>query len=79
MRSSGAIQGVKTSGPEIALRWALRWHVWRPRTRLRLIRVLLSLEPVPDPGSEAHRPASLRAHAPAPGGRINGEPNGDWT
>jgi hypothetical protein len=55
MRSSGGILGVKTAGSEIALRCALRWHVWRPRTRLRLIRALLSLEPLPDQGSETHR------------------------
>jgi len=46
MRSSSVSHGVKMAGEEIALRYALRWHVWRPRTRLRLIRMLLSIEPV---------------------------------
>jgi hypothetical protein len=32
------IQGFAESGEEIALRFALRWHGWQPRTRLRLIR-----------------------------------------
>jgi hypothetical protein len=56
MRSSSAIQGVTKGGSEIALRCALRWHAWRPRTRLRLIRVLLSLESVSVRGREVDRP-----------------------
>ncbi|HEY1161887.1 MAG TPA: hypothetical protein VGF78_02335 [Candidatus Dormibacteraeota bacterium] len=27
------------------LRFALRWQVWRPQTRLRLIRLLMRWEP----------------------------------
>lgn len=45
MDTARAIQGVAESGEEIAVRFALRWHVWRPRTRLRLIRLQLSLQP----------------------------------
>lgn len=41
METARTIQG----GEEIALRFALRWHVWRPRMRLRLIRLQLSLQP----------------------------------
>jgi len=52
MRTARAIQGVAESGEEIALRFALRWHVWRPRTRLRLIRLELSLQPGRGHGSE---------------------------
>jgi hypothetical protein len=66
MRRSGGIRRVREAGSEIAIRCALRWHVWRPRTRLRLIRVLLSLEPLSDRRSEAHRPArrELRPRTP---------------
>jgi hypothetical protein len=59
MGTARAIHGVAESGEEIALRFALRWHVWRPRTRLRLIRLQLSLQPGRGHGSEAHRPRGL--------------------
>ena len=70
MRRSGGIRGVRAAGSKIAIRCALRWHVWRPRTRLRLIRGLLSLEPLSDQGSEAHRPARLELPTRAPLGRY---------
>lgn len=50
-----AIKGVKAAGSDLALNWALRWHLWRLRTRLRLVRLLLSLELGPDKSSVAHR------------------------
>jgi hypothetical protein len=59
MGTARTIQGVAESGEEMALRFALRWHVWRPRTRLRLIRLQLSLQPGRGQGSEAHRPRGL--------------------
>jgi hypothetical protein len=59
MGTARTIQGAAASGEEVALRFALRWHVWRPRTRLRLIRLQLSLQPGRGQGSEAHRPCGL--------------------
>lgn len=59
MGTARTIHGVAESGEEIALRFALRWHVWRPRTRLRLIRLQLSLQPGRAQGSEAHPPGAL--------------------
>lgn len=51
--------GLKTAASEAAaLRYALKLHVWRPRTRLRMIRTLLSLEPLPDQDSGAHPAAA---------------------
>ena len=58
MRSTSTFQGVKSAGEEIALRGALRWHAWRPRTRLRLIRLLLSLQSATEQSSEAHHSAA---------------------
>ena len=59
MGTARTIHGVAESGEEIALQFALRWHVWRPRTRLRLIRIQLSLKPSRSQDSEAHSPGGL--------------------
>lgn len=58
MDVAGAIHEVAESGEEIAVRLALRLHVWRPRTRLRLIRLQLSLEPGRGQALEAHQRAA---------------------
>ena len=59
MHSTGDFHGLKTAAPEAAaLRYALKLHVWRPRTRLRMIRTLLSLEPIPGQESSAHHTAA---------------------
>jgi len=58
MHGASDLHELKTAGSEAALRYALKLHVWRPRTRLRMIRALLSLEPLPGQDSEAHRDAA---------------------
>lgn len=67
MGTARTMQGVAASGEEVALRFALRWHVWRPRTRLRLIRLQLSLQPCRGQSSEEHRPLALNGR-PRSGG-----------